>query len=228
MISAVWDPVIEKYAGRVPVAFIRALVHGESGGNSQKENPSSHAAGLLQITEIVRQDWNAAHADAPVSREQLFDPEINVRIGAALLNRIVQVYGRHPTLQPDWSSRRYAELVALGWNAGYSDRGGVGLAVTRAGGGGRQAGRRHRRHGRPSRRRAPPQASRFVSNADRIAYAKAVADLYLGSRTGAGRRRAAAASPDPSSLRRSGAFGLAHFGRKGRHDDGRRGRPPGE
>ena len=84
MISAVWDPVIERFAGNVPVAFIRALVHGESGGDSQKENRVSHAAGLLQITEIVRKDWNAAHPDAQVNRSDLFDPEINVRASARL------------------------------------------------------------------------------------------------------------------------------------------------
>ena len=33
MISAAWDPVIERFAGNVPVAFIRAMVHGESGGD---------------------------------------------------------------------------------------------------------------------------------------------------------------------------------------------------
>ncbi|HVV51405.1 MAG TPA: transglycosylase SLT domain-containing protein [Polyangia bacterium] len=213
MISAVWDPVIEKYAGRVPVAFIRALVHGESGGNSQKENPTSHAAGLLQITEIVRQDWNSAHADAPVTRDQLFDPEINVRLGAALLNRIVQVYGRHPTMRPDWKARRYAELVALGWNAGYSDHGGVGLAVTEL----EAAG------GKPDDvtvdtvakvAASLPAASRFVSKPDRVAYAKAVADLYLGS------RRAPVVTGRPGAVgpvvvAALGAFGLAHFGRRG-------------
>jgi hypothetical protein len=212
MISAAWDPVIERFAGHVPVAFIRALVHGESGGNSQKENPTSHAAGLLQITEIVRKDWNAAHADAPVSRSDLFDPEINVRIGAALLNRIVQVYRKHPTLRPDWSSRRYAELVALGWNAGYSNASGVGLAVTELEAAGatpddvtvetvaRVAG-------------ALPTASRFVSRPERVAYAKAIADLYLGSRRApVVAARGGAAGPVVIAL--IGVFGLAHFGRR--------------
>jgi|SRR5579871_38540 len=213
MISAVWDPVIEKYAGRVPVAFIRALVHGESGGNSQKENPTSHAAGLLQITEIVRQDWNSAHVDAPVSREQLFDPEINVRIGAALLNRIVQAYAHHPTMRPDWKSRRYPELVALGWNAGYSDHGGVGLAVTEL----EAAGATPDDVTVDTVARVAtslPKASRFVSSPDRVAYAKAVADLYLGS------RRAPVVTGKPGAVgpvvvAALGAFGLAHFGRKG-------------
>src|SRR5262245_59633950 len=181
MISAAWDSLIERFAGNVPMAFIRALVHGESGGDSQKENPASHAAGLLQITEIVRKDWNAAHPDAPVSRDQLFDPEINVRLGAALLNRIVQVYGRHRTLRPSWQSRRYAELVALGWNAGYSDRGGVGRAVTEL----EAAGANPEDVTVDSVAHVAtglPDAARFVSRPDRVAYAKAVADLYLGSR----------------------------------------------
>jgi soluble lytic murein transglycosylase-like protein len=213
MISAAWDPVIERYAGQVPVAFIRALVHGESGGDSQKENPASHAAGLLQITDIVRKDWNSAHEDAPVSRTDLFDPEINVRIGAALLNRIAQVYRHHPTLRPDWNSRRYAELVALGWNAGYSDRGGVGLAVTEL----EAAGAKPADVTVDSVARVAaglPSASRFVSRADRVAYAKAVADLYLGSRQSrVVASRGGVAGPVVVAV--LGAFGLAHFGRRG-------------
>ncbi len=213
MISAVWDPLIERFAGKVPVAFIRALVHGESGGDSQKENAKSHAAGLLQITEIVRRDWNAAHPDAPVTREQLFDPEINVRIGAALLNRIVQVYGHHRTLRPDWTSRRYAELVALGWNAGYSDHGGVGFAVSElesAGAGPDDVTVDSVAHVAT----ALPGASPFISRPDRVAYAKAVADLYLGSRS-APVVAARAGVAGPIVIAALGALGLAHFGRRG-------------
>ena len=213
MISAAWDPVIERFAGRVPVAFIRALVHGESGGDSQKENHASHAAGLLQLTDIVRKDWNAAHPNAPVSRADLFDPETNVRIGAALLNRIVQTYGRHPTLKPDWSSRRYPELVALGWNAGYSDRAGVGLAATEL----EAAGARPEDVTVDSVARVAgglPKASRFVSLPERVAYAKAVADLYLGSkRAPVVAARGGAAGPVVIAV--LGALGLAHFGRRG-------------
>jgi hypothetical protein len=213
MISAAWDPVIERYAGHVPVAFIRALVHGESGGDSQKENPVSHASGLLQITDIVRKDWNTAHLDALVSRSDLFDPEINIRIGAALLNRIVQTYRRHPTLKPDWASRRYAELVALGWNAGYSDRGGVGLAVTEL----EAAGAKPADVTVDSVARVAgqlPNASQFVSRADRVAYAKAVADLYLGSK----QSKVVAARggiTGPVVIAALGVLGLAHFGRRG-------------
>ena len=213
MISAAWDPVIQRFAGNVPVAFIRALVHGESGGDSQKENRVSHAAGLLQITEIVRKDWNASHPDAPVSRSALIDPEINVRIGAALLNRIVQTYRRHPTLKADWSSRRYPELVALGWNAGYSDRGGVGLAATEL----EAAGARPDDVTVDSVARVAgglPQASRFVSLPERVAYAKAVADLYLGSK-GAPVVAARSGATGPVVIAVLGALGLAHFGRRG-------------
>ena len=58
MVSATWDPLVARYAGAVPVAFIRALIHGESRGDPTKENPVSHAAGLLQITEIVRREFD--------------------------------------------------------------------------------------------------------------------------------------------------------------------------
>jgi hypothetical protein len=186
MISAAWDPVIERYAGHVPVAFIRALVHGESGGDSQKENPTSHAAGLLQITDI----------------------------GAALLNRIVLVYGHHPTVRPDWGSRRYAELVGLGWNAGYSDRGGVGLAIAAL----EAAGAQPADVTVDSVARVAaglPNASRFISRADRVAYAKAVADLYLGSRGARVVASRGGGVTGPIVIAALGALGLAHFGRRG-------------
>lgn len=214
VISAAWDPIISRYAGNVPVPFIRALIHGESGGDPTRENPNSHAAGLLQITEIVRRDWNAAHADAPVTRAALFEPEINIRIGAALLNRIVQVYAHHPTLRPDWRSRRYPELVVLGWNAGYSDRGGVGLAVSAL----------EEAAANPddvtvdavaAMAARLPRVSRFVSRADRIAYAKAVADAYLGSARSPV-VASAGSTAGPVVIAALSALGLAHFGRRGR------------
>src|SRR2546430_1768422 len=71
---------------------------GQRHVQDRRRDLGARAAGLLQITEIVRKDWNAAHADAPVSRTDLFDPEINFRIGAALLNPIGQTDGHHRTL----------------------------------------------------------------------------------------------------------------------------------
>ena len=209
MISAAWDDIIQRFAGAIPVPFIRALVHGESGGDPRRENAASHAAGLLQITDVVRADWNAAHPGAPVSRSELFDPEINIRLGAALLNRIVQTFRRHPTLQPTWTDRRYPELVALGWNAGYSDRAGVGLA----------AGQLEAEGARPEEVTVDsvakvaaglPKASRFVSLPTRVAYAKAIADLYLGSRQ-APVVAAGGSTAGQIVVAALGALGLAHF-----------------
>jgi hypothetical protein len=31
-----------------------------------------------------------------------------------------------PNLREDWNNRRFVELLTFGWNAGYSERGGVG------------------------------------------------------------------------------------------------------
>lgn len=212
MISAAWDALITKYAANVPVAFVRALIHGESAGDPKRRNPVSHATGLLQITDIVRRDWNTAHPEAPVSSVDLFDPEINIRIGVALLNRIVRVYARHPTLLPDWTSRRFAELVVLGWNAGYSDQGGVAAVASRF----EQAGTEPDDVTVDSIAQLAATSgpsARFVARPDRVAYAKAVADLYLGSRQQPV-VAAASGAVGPVVVAALGVLGLAHFGRR--------------
>ena len=117
-------------------------------------------------------------------------------------------------MRPDWKSRRYAELVALGWNAGYSDRGGVGLAVTELEAAGakpddvtvdtvaRVAG------GAPGR----PRDSYRTPTGSRTRRRSRICTSAAGARRSS---PAGAASPDRSSSPRSVRFGLAHFGRKG-------------
>ena len=107
----------------------------------------------------------------------------------------------------------YPELVALGWNAGYSDRGGVGLAVGELEG----AGAKPDDVTVDSVARVAaglPHATRFVSLPERVAYAKAVADLYLGSK-GAPVVAARGSAAGPVVIAVLGALGLAHFGRRG-------------
>lgn len=101
------------------MAYLRALVKRESSFNPA--DTSGPAWGLMQITETVR-------SGTGYSRSQLLDPEVNVKLGADLLNRISTAYAKHPAknMKPDWSNPEFVKLVTAGWNSGYSEGGGVG------------------------------------------------------------------------------------------------------
>lgn len=123
--------LIHKYAGAdLPPAYLRALVEYESGGNPRDVNPDSGAAGLLQITRGALRDYNEREA-TKFDATDLLDPDLNLAIGVALLRRIIDSYRtNHPdSLAPDWRSPRWVSLLTLGWNAGYSEKAGVGAAV---------------------------------------------------------------------------------------------------
>lgn len=121
-----YDPLFDKYRGRIPKAFLRALAQQES-----NMNPNAHKGtggrGLLQITGIAREDFNQRNGTAYTIND-LFQPEVSIRIGAELLNRIVAAYGKHPSanMHEDWTNPEFVKLVTMGWNAGHSEGGGVG------------------------------------------------------------------------------------------------------
>jgi hypothetical protein len=125
-----FDPIFERYRGHIPIEYLRALAMQESGMNPRASSGPAH--GLLQITEVVRADFNRAHGTT-ITRAQLFDPDANVRIATWLVRFIVDSYHRHhadvPNMRPDWSNPRFAELVTFGWGAGPSEAGGVGRVV---------------------------------------------------------------------------------------------------
>ena len=125
-----FDPIFERYRTELPIEYLRALAMRESGMNPRASD--GPARGLLQITEIVRADFNRTHHTA-ITRAQLLDPDINVRIATWLLRFIVDGYARHhadvANMRPDWNNPRFVELVTFGWNAGPSEAGGVGRVV---------------------------------------------------------------------------------------------------
>jgi soluble lytic murein transglycosylase-like protein len=124
-----YDALFRRHAGAVPVAYLRALAKRESNLNPNAANTA--AVGLLQITSIARVDHNQ-RAGTSYSRANLYDPEINVEIGAGLLNRIVRAYAKHPSanLRTDWSNPEFVKLLTAGWNSGYSEGGGVGKVAS--------------------------------------------------------------------------------------------------
>jgi soluble lytic murein transglycosylase-like protein len=126
VLPTTYDALFRKHAGRIPVAFARALVKSESGFNPA--DTSGPAWGLMQIIEPVRSEYPSL---AP-SRSHLLDPEINAKIGLSLLNRIVAGYQKHGdrNMKEDWSNPEFVKLVLAGWNSGYSEGGGVGKVAS--------------------------------------------------------------------------------------------------
>ncbi len=122
-----FDDVFERYRGELPIEYVRALVERESDGHKAARTGS--AIGLMQIVPVVLADYNKRHGKA-IRSEQLVAPAVNVAIGCDLLRLIIASYRKHhpqlPSLQADWNNPRFVELLTFGWNAGYSEAGGLG------------------------------------------------------------------------------------------------------
>jgi hypothetical protein len=125
-IPRTFDPIFAREGQGIPVAYLRALAAHES--NLKPDLAKSPAWGLVQVVEIVRRDYNERHG-ASYERNALLDPAVNVRIAADLLAFIAESYGKNhtaPNLREDWQNPRFVELLTMGWNAGYSEKAGVG------------------------------------------------------------------------------------------------------
>ena len=122
-----FDKVFERYRGSLPIEYVRALVERESDGRPGVRAGS--AIGLMQIVPVVLADYNKRHGTAYQS-EHLADPATNVAIGCELLRLIAASYRKYhpriPNLETNWNNPRFVELLTFGWNAGYSEAGGVG------------------------------------------------------------------------------------------------------
>ncbi|HWO25869.1 MAG TPA: lytic transglycosylase domain-containing protein [Kofleriaceae bacterium] len=129
-LSRRFDHLFDRYRGTIPIEYLRALVGRESGTNP---NARTHAArGLMQIVPVALADYNIRHGTS-YQPEHLFDPAINIAIGCELLRVIINSYQRNhpqvPNLQVNWDNPRFVELLTFGWNAGFSEVGGVGLVA---------------------------------------------------------------------------------------------------
>jgi hypothetical protein len=174
-----FDTVFERYRGELPIEYVRALVERESDGLPNARAGS--AIGLMQIVPVVLADYNKRHGTAYRS-EHLVDPATNVAIGCDLLRLIVDSYRKHhpriATLQTDWNNLRFVELLTFGWNAGYSEAGGLGRVARYLEGLGYvditidQVSAHAQRAG----------ASKHLSNPAKVAWCKGVAALYQRER----------------------------------------------
>jgi len=176
-----FDAIFALHGQGLPVPFLRALAWNESRLDPKANTKKSSATGLLQVIDVVRSDHNRIHGTA-YTRQDLLDPVINVTIAASAIRRIADSYARNhrtvPNLLEDWNNYRFAELLVFGWNAGWSQRAGVGrvadylkklgttdITVELAHQNARAAG-----------------ASEHLQNAERAAWAQKVARHYAAER----------------------------------------------
>jgi hypothetical protein len=124
-ITHAYDDVLNRYRGAIPLAYMRALAKRESNMNpAERKDP---AWGLMQVVESVRKSYNKRRGTS-YTRQDLLNPDVNVKIAADLLNRIVVAFRKHPdrNMQPNWRNPEFVKLLTAGWNSGYSEAAGVG------------------------------------------------------------------------------------------------------
>lgn len=178
-VSRTFDSIFREYGRGIPLAYLRALAKRES--NLNPREAKDPAWGLLQVIEVVRRDYNQRFGTKHTRRD-LLDPTINVTIAADLLARIIDNYRRHhpnvPNLQEDWDNPRFVELLTFGWNAGYSERGGLGRVARYL----EQRGINDITIDTIHQHARAAGATRHLANPQRARWSKSVASLYLRER----------------------------------------------
>lgn len=126
-LTRAFDDLFRRHGQGIPVAYLRALAHAESGLNPRDR------LGLINVVPIAVADFNRRHPMSLVRPDQMTDPDVNVRVAVDILRTIIASYkANHPgvaALREDWRNPTFVELLTFGWNAGYSELGGVGRVV---------------------------------------------------------------------------------------------------
>ena len=190
--SSPFDAFFAEQAGTdIPIALLRALAYHESSYRADEVNPAG-AFGLFQITRPALDDYNARHGTSHTTTE-ILDPALNTTIAADHIRRILALYTQHPSLQTDWQSRRFVELLAWGWNVGHN---GVAHVVGKM-----------EAAGLPPDRITVDTASEVAAHVSRnpnlsspkhVAYAKVVARTYFGDSVAGGAPPVASGAGGPS------------------------------
>jgi soluble lytic murein transglycosylase-like protein len=169
-----FDDLFRTHGQGIPVAYLRALANAESSMRADDR------LGLINVVKVALDDYNRRRRMA-ITPEQMRDPAINVRVAADTLRMIIDSYRVNhadvDNLREDWRNPRFVELLTTGWNAGYSEIGGVGRVVRWL-------------QQRPIAERAPitidavfdaawsAGATRHLSNPRKLTWAKGVAKAY--------------------------------------------------
>lgn len=214
--------LFDQYApAGVPQKYLLALASRESSLDPTLVNPKSHATGLFQITESVLRDYNVQHATT-YQLADLTNPELATAIATWHIARIVKLLAKHPSTRPDFTSRRFVELLTFGWNAGQNGLAHlVGVLE--------EHGIRDERITVDAIREAATAAGKgpYLTDPNRVAWAKSVAALFLGDRQRpllASAEGVASAAPAAAAAVGLAALGLAATALsspgKGGKDDG--------
>lgn len=106
--------IVARQAGAQSMVDINKIVMIESGGNAQAVNGKSGAVGLMQITSICLKEWNNHHPQEQYSRNDLFDPAVNTKIGSWYIN------DRIPEMIRSAKQDVTVEKCIIAYNAGIS------------------------------------------------------------------------------------------------------------
>lgn len=121
-----FDMIFTAFGFGLPVPYLRALAARESGLRANDPN------GLISVVRVVREDFNERHG-TDVKPDDLRQPGTSVMIASWALRRIIDSFVRNhtevPNLREDWINRAFVELLTFAWNAGHSERAGLGRVV---------------------------------------------------------------------------------------------------
>jgi soluble lytic murein transglycosylase len=92
---------------------IDRIINIESSGNSKAYNSRSGAIGLMQITAICLEEYNN-YNKVKYSRNDLFNPDINIKIGTWYLNE------RIPAMLKYYKMEVSTANILISYNAGIS------------------------------------------------------------------------------------------------------------
>lgn len=108
---------VEAVKGRTDkecIININNIIMIESSGDPKAYNESSGARGLMQITPKVLKEWNSLNSSQQHTLDDLFNEEINIKLGSWYLDRIKDHYLPHYGLKGSIENI----IVAYNWGIG--------------------------------------------------------------------------------------------------------------
>ena len=109
--SLFWFGVYKCFSEDVDIMRVVSL---ESSGDAGVFNPASKACGLMQITPICLREWNQNHPLDSYDFDDLFNAEVNIKIGTWYINEKIPKYLNFYKIADTLENR----LIAYNWGIG--------------------------------------------------------------------------------------------------------------